>query len=170
MSVVNINNRPINTTNEYRYLGITVDPALYLSNHFSKVYSKASGRLRLLQRLRAPLTVYSANRVYQSLIIPIITYCAVANLHMTESQKNHLQSITNRAQHKVSMNDRSRNVHIVDVYNRIKYRSCYLVAEMHSGKYEHFKEYFITFENATRNKRKVVTPSTLETGSRQTVF
>ena len=43
---------------------------------------------------------------------------------------------------------------------------------MYSGKYEHFKEYFITFENATRNKGKLLRlpPLKLEAGKRSFKF
>ena len=65
----------VNCTQSYKYLGVTVDPSLNLSNHFQCVYKTASSRLRLLQRVRPNLTKTSVLRIYQAFIVPKIIYC-----------------------------------------------------------------------------------------------
>ena len=65
----------VNCTQSYKYLDVTVDPSLNLSNHFQCVYKTASSRLRLLQRVRPNLTKTSVLRIYQAFIVPKIIYC-----------------------------------------------------------------------------------------------
>ena len=69
----------INCTESYKYLGVNLDPTLNLGNHFHDIYKKASLRIRLLRRIRPQLTAAAAARVYQALIVPIITYCSLTN-------------------------------------------------------------------------------------------
>ena len=56
----------VNCTQSYKYLGVTVDPSLNLSNHFQCVYKTASSRLRHLQRIRPNWTKTAALRMYQA--------------------------------------------------------------------------------------------------------
>ena len=147
---VKIRNFTINNTSEYKYLGVKIDPTLSLSTHFNEVYRKASGRLRLLHRLRNSLTVYSSISVYRAYILPIITYCAVANLHLSNTQKRRLQSISRRATETIKGNSHTV-ITLSEIYNQIKCRSCCLVAEILSGRYENFINYFVQLSNATRN-------------------
>ena len=44
-------------SSSYKYLGVTLDQTLSLSDPVTKTYKKATGRLNLLRRLRPQLTV-----------------------------------------------------------------------------------------------------------------
>ena len=87
----------INCTETYKYLGVNLDPTLNLGEHFSYVYKKASSRLRLLRRIRPQLTNIAALRVYQSLIIPIITYCSLTNYFSQSYRFRLLELLETRA-------------------------------------------------------------------------
>ena len=69
----------INCTESYKYLGVNLDPTLNLGNHFHDIYKNVSSRIRLLHRICPQLTAAAAARVYQALIVPIITYCSLKN-------------------------------------------------------------------------------------------
>ena len=70
----------INCTESYKYLRVNLDPTLNLGNHFHDIYKKASSRIRLLCRIPPQLTAVAAVRVYQALIVRIITNCSLTSL------------------------------------------------------------------------------------------
>ena len=62
----------IHQTLQYKYLGNTVAPSLNLNENFMKKYKKASGRLRLLTKVRPFMTQKSAIYVYTMMIAPLL--------------------------------------------------------------------------------------------------
>ena len=74
---VKYKNTIINTTNEYKYLGVEIEGSLNLNSHFDKCYKRAAGRLRLLAKLRTYLNVVSAKAIYDSMILATFTYCGI---------------------------------------------------------------------------------------------
>jgi hypothetical protein len=54
---IHFNDRLINFTNKYKYLEVLVDQTENLNEHFCSVFKKASGRLRLLKKIRHCLTM-----------------------------------------------------------------------------------------------------------------
>ena len=91
------NNVVLNQTIQYKYLGTTIDPTLQLTDNFNRSYKKASSRLRLLESLKHYLTSDACKCVYESMIVPILTYNCIVNLNLTRSKVNKLTSLDNRA-------------------------------------------------------------------------
>ena len=54
----------ISETKEYKYLGMEMNSSLNLNSHFEKNFKRASGRLRLLAKLRGCLNLKSAKAIY----------------------------------------------------------------------------------------------------------
>ena len=90
-------------TKEYKYLGMEVDSSLNLNSHFEKNFKRASGRLRLLAKLRGCLNLKSVKAIYQSMILPILTYCGILQLKLTQTQLRRLSSFHDRAVKIVSL-------------------------------------------------------------------
>ncbi len=57
---VYLDDKLINFTTKYRYLGVLIDQTVNLKEHFGQAFKKASGRLRMLKKIRASLTVDAA--------------------------------------------------------------------------------------------------------------
>jgi hypothetical protein len=74
---IHFNDRLINFTNKYKYLGVLVDQTANLNEHFCSVFKKASGRLRLLKKIRHCLTMDAAQSVYKCMIVPLLTYSSI---------------------------------------------------------------------------------------------
>ena len=94
---VKIRDQSICYSTSYKYLGITLDPTLTLGHHLLNTYRKASGRLRLLKRIRPSLTVQSARSIYQSMILPVFSYCNTITLDLSESFTQKLRNFEDRA-------------------------------------------------------------------------
>ena len=67
----------VSKASTFKYLGLTLDQTLNLNNHLTKTYKIATGRLNLLRRLQPQLTVKAAITIYQSMLIPLFTYCSI---------------------------------------------------------------------------------------------
>ena len=95
---LSVNGAPINTTTCYKYFGVHLDPTLDFETHFRKIYKKAAGRVNLLRRIpRSNIDSFSAQRIYQSMIMPIFTYCSYISLGWSESRKRMIRSIEARS-------------------------------------------------------------------------
>ena len=68
-----------------------------LSEHFNRLYKKASGlRLRLLLRIRQSITTRTAATVYEMMIVPIVTYFSLVNPSSCPSRENKLDRFENK--------------------------------------------------------------------------
>ena len=85
-----VNGSLVNTTTCYKYLGMHLDPTLNFETHFHKIYKKAAGRVNLLRRIRFSVDTFSAQQIYQSMIMPIFTYCGYKSLGWSESRKREI--------------------------------------------------------------------------------
>ena len=88
---ISFKGQKINNVTEYKYLGNIVDQNLNFNENFEKVYKKASGRLRLLKKLRYYLTVEAAQHIFTMMILPIITYRGPVKLHYNNTQQAQLR-------------------------------------------------------------------------------
>ena len=116
----------INNTTEHKYLGVRVDSSLNLNSNFNTCYKKASGRLRLLAKIRSYLDQATAATIYHSMILPTFTYCGILQLKYTNTQLSRLSSLHSRAL-KVVFGDVRPNQKLMSVVNANKTRACKLV-------------------------------------------
>ena len=140
-------NTEISFVKEYVYLGYTVDSNLRTNPKGPN--KKASGRIRRLQNVRKYLTVDAALKIFWMIILAILTYGSTVKTTFTETQKEKLISLKNRAKSII----RSEDVpNIIDV---IKCESCLLVKECLERKIQNpiFEEYFalVSHDKETRN-------------------
>ncbi len=94
---VTFRNQLINATTTYKYLGVHIDHSLNMNSNFNITYKKACGRLRLLRKIRPFLNTLAAKAIYQGMIVPILTYCGLINLHLSQSREDKLLAFHHRA-------------------------------------------------------------------------
>ena len=116
----------INNTTDYKYLGVRVDSSLNLNSNFNACYKKASGRLRLLAKIRSYLDQATAATIYHSMVLPTFTYCGILQLKYTNTQMSRLSSLYTRAL-KIVYGDVRPNQKLTSVVNANKTRACKLV-------------------------------------------
>ena len=148
----------INNTNSYEYLGNQIDQSALLTINFEKRYRKASGRIRLLQRVRQYLTVEAAEKIFNMMIVPLLTYCCLLKLPLTKTQTLMLSSLRNRASSVIYGND-NREKKIVSILHHRQVKSCVTVRKCLDGTLcSSMKEYFQVNKHSlgTRNQNCIL--------------
>ena len=145
----------IKVTTSYKYLGVHIDQSINLNSHFNKTYKKASGRLRLLNKLRPMLNQKAAKSIYVGMILPSLTYCGMTNINQNKSQEKMLHSIHNRAVNIIGKN--RYKIYNPLALNRI--RICGFVRKCINGNVcSNFRHYFelSNHKHLTRNNRNIL--------------
>lgn len=86
-------NKKIETTETYKYLGTTLDTSLSLATNFDKIYKRAMAKLRVMSSLRNYLDNSTKSKIFRCMILPCITYNCTVNLSLNQTQKKKLNSI-----------------------------------------------------------------------------
>ena len=94
----------INVTLVYKYLGIHIDSTLNLNSYFDKVFKKAAGRLKLLEKLRHQMDMKTATTIYNTMIVPILTYYSVHLINKKLVHQRNLKSFVTRAKNIINKN------------------------------------------------------------------
>jgi hypothetical protein len=125
-------------TTSYKYLGIEVDSTLKLNTHFNSAYKRSTSKLRIFSKLRPYMNVKCARTIYQSMILPLFTYCGTLQLNYTETHKKRLESFHYRALNLINTSE-----NIPSPINLNKILSLTLVHQCLNGDVcSNFKNYF----------------------------
>ena len=142
--------RTLSETNSFKYLGVQLHQNLNIRNFAAQTYKKACSRLQLLKRLRPKLTTKATATIYQSMILPLVTYCSL----VTYSSKSYIKKanpLHSRADQIIGNNAKQYLLKPID--STMKRHLCkqvfkILICESFCSV---FKDYFETMENNTRN-------------------
>ena len=149
---ISYNGSPISFVTEYVYLGNDngLDNTLSLSSNFTRAYKRTSNRLRLLNNVRSYLNVNAATKIFNMMIIPILTYAGPIKLMYTKTQMERLASLVRRAT--ITQNETLNNIH-----NVIQRQNCMLVKKCLERRLNSltFNDYFkiLNHTKNTRNKK-----------------
>lgn len=143
--------RTLTTCVNYKYLGIVIDGTLNMNKNFDIAYKKASGRLRLLVKLRSMLTSQAAKTVYQSMVVPLLTYCALSSLQLSNTNELKLESFHRRAVSIIDPGDEK----LLTITAIKKIRACLFVRKcLDNNVCVGFKDHFDIITNScTRNNQ-----------------
>ena len=145
----------INNTNSYEYLGNLIDRSVLLNTNFEKRYKKASGRIRLLKRVRQYLTVDAAEKIFNMMIVPLLTYCSLLKLPLTRTQTSLRTFMQDQAIKIIYENNANHKRNIVSIIHQRKVRCCITVWKcLHDEGCSSMKKYFDINEHnlGTRNQ------------------
>ena len=84
---------------------------------------KASGRLRLLYALKPQLDDETATTIYNTMVVPLITFYSIINLKFNDTQLKKLTSLDNRAR------NITKNLVLNSIHNKILRNSCCIVGK-----------------------------------------
>ena len=93
---VEINETSIAGTLSYKYLRVYLDQSLNFATHFDKIYKKATGRLNLLRRIRSSIDSASAEKIYRTMIMPVLGHCGSLSLGWSSSYRKRIESLESR--------------------------------------------------------------------------
>ena len=142
----------INVTDSYKYLGVGLDQTLSLNLHFNSICKKVAARIRLLRKMRLFLTDVAVIRIYQALIIPLVTYCSLTNFYHQPSRKSTLTVFENRIR-------KFANCHEVPTMLKMcEKKICVAVYKCLNEHYPYFENYFqrISHNFGTRNNKRLL--------------
>ena len=142
--------RTLSETNSYKYLGVQLDQNRNIKDHTTQMYKKVYSCLQLLKRLQSKLSTKATVIIYQSMILPLVTYCSL----VTYSSKSYIKKanpLHSRADQIIGNNAKQYLLKPID--STMKRHLCkqvfkILICESFCSV---FKDYFETMENNTRN-------------------
>ena len=95
-----IHGKNINETERYVYLGNLLDSTLSLNEDFAVKFKKAATRINMLRKIRHLLTSQATckktQKIFETMIVPLLTYCGNLHIVLTETQKRKLASLEER--------------------------------------------------------------------------
>jgi len=132
-------------TTSYKYLGISLDSSLNLNTHFASSYKKATSRLHYLGKLRQNMDTETAAAIYNSMIIPMFTYCNLVQLKNTETQMKRYASFERRARDIVRPKE---NTKLRTILGSRKRAACeFVIGCIERNTCEDFYGYFSTIDH-----------------------
>ena len=145
------------STKSYKYLGVYLDQKLNMNDDFEKKVKKCSGRLRLLSKIRNYLTTHASKVVFQSMILPLFTYCGIVCSRFNNTQISRLTKLDDLASRIITSKHKSLDYDPPKFADFIQKRSCIVVFKCLKGEYVQslFKDYFtiMDHEKCTRNNK-----------------
>ncbi len=112
------NNQPIQRVPFMKYLGVFLDEKLDFNKHVEIMHSKAVNKLGILRRSRDFLDCKSSLTLYQSLILPQLSYCDIVYDTTSKANKDKIQKVQNSALRCILKCDKRRSV--VSMHNELQ--------------------------------------------------
>ena len=144
------NGLTVSMTYSYKYLGVTLTSSLNMTDHLNATIKKASSRIHQLKKIRSHMDSKTAKLIYQSMIVPILTYCPLSLYgSLLPYLKNRIKAMEARAQLIIGNENEVAKSEIIN-----KKRFCLFVHKcLHTGQFnDHFGDYF-TFKNTSVGTR-----------------
>ena len=129
-----------------------MDTTLNLNSHYDKCFKRATGRLRLLAKLRS--CIDNAKAIYRGMILPTLTYCGILQPKLTNTQISRLSSFHSRSLKIGNCDKTAAKKGLMSVINANKMRACRLARKcLEKDICGHFQNYCTLIEHGkeTRN-------------------
>lgn len=93
---ITVGGESVKCCDAFKYLGVILDSSLSLNQHIDHVKKKVSKMLGIFSRARPSLTIKSVNRVFKSMILPILDYCGAVFHRCGKGNEECLESLQRR--------------------------------------------------------------------------
>ena len=113
-----INNKELEYTNVFKYLGLWIDNKLSFDDHLSNLQAKLIKQSKAVVKCRKYLNAYQSVFLFKTLLLPLFDYADIFYNSSSQSHLSHLQTIQNkilRACH--NKKERTNTNHIHEKYN-----------------------------------------------------
>ena len=95
--LIHLGDKEIEQVQEFKYLGIILDPALNFKAHVSYLTKKVKQRTSLLWRIRNVVSTNLATKLYNTMINPLFTYCSFIYDGCGQGSARELEILQNNA-------------------------------------------------------------------------
>ena len=98
-SIINVyaNNVLLEQVQNYKHLGIYLDPKLNFDFYIEKLSSKSKQKLSSFGCVRKYITRETAFILYRSLLLPVLDYCSIVYMTSSKNSLRKVQKIQNSA-------------------------------------------------------------------------
>ena len=136
-----------------------------MQEHFHSICKKSSSRIRLLKRIRPFITDLATFRIYQALIVPIITYCSLKNFYHQPYRKSSILALESRV-------CKLTNKDIPSVNKIFQRKICTTVFKCLNDDVPNFEDYFelISHRKGTRNNNRILRTQKIKLESTKKAF
>ena len=132
---------------EFKYLGVIMDECLNWKAQASAVFSKASKRIGMLRRMRNDITVNAADKVYKSIILPMLDYSDTVWSCCNKGDAERLERLQTHAAKVVypSSDDAMNTLRWTSLHKRREHHVLRLVKKSLTGTVPQFLTNYFTF-------------------------
>lgn len=92
-----MNDQPIKNVTEYKYLGLTLDPALDFTKHINKTTKTLKYSLATFRSIRYSLSIEAAKSFFHAMIMSHLSYCITSWSQANKTNLKPLESIYKNA-------------------------------------------------------------------------
>ena len=137
-----------------------------MQEHFHSICKKSSSRIRLLKRIRPFITDLATFRIYQALIVPIITYCSLKNFYHQPYRKSSILALESRVCKLINKDIPSVNKIFQKIYIHTNVFKCI------NDNVPNFEDYFelISHRKGTRNNNRILRTQKIKLESTKKAF
>ena len=151
---VKFNNQYVKETKSYKYLHVGVDYFWNLDSYFDKTYKKMTLGLRLLNKLRSHLMVFTAASIYNMVFVPLFSHCSLLKSKLTQTQLSRILSFELKTKEIIGYKQRQKKQ--INLVNIRKQKICSFVHKLVMGEVnDRFKNYFKFLNNTTKLETKI---------------
>ena len=142
-----------------------------MQEHFHSICKKSSSRIRLLKRIRPFITDLATFRIYQALIVPIITYCSLKNFYHQPYQKSSILALESRVCKLINKDIPSVN----KIFQKYIYIYIYIYTNVFkciNDNVPNFEDYFelISRRKGTRSNNRILRTQKIKSESTKEAF
>ena len=155
-----LDDQPLVSQNNYRYLGIELDHDLSLKIHVTQVNKLASNKLYLLRKIRPYLSTKASVDICKTMLLPVMDYGGLFLTMCTKKELDDLQIIQNNALRCCLKVQDPRDIHLIEMHDitHISFTDDRRLKQLLMCIWRNLSSNFLNYDNAEQQTRATQAP------------
>ena len=155
-----LDDQPLVSQNNYRYLGIELDHDLSLKTHVTQVNKLASNKLYLLRKIRPYLSTKASVDICKTMLLPVMDYGGLFLTMCTKKELDDLQIIQNNAIRCCLKVQDPRDIHLIEMHDitHISFTDDRRLKQLLMCIWRNLSSNFLNYDNAEQQTRATQAP------------